>query len=367
MIRWFDAVVVGGGPAGSAAAIALADAHRSVAILDRGGPPLRRVGEVLPPGVRPALQRLGVWREFLGDGHLPSPGTVVVWGGDEPADQDHVWSPDGQGWHVDRHRFDHMLLTAAERRGATVLRAAHAAGARRHRGGWLVDASGEGGTFRVGGDFLVEATGRAPSLTRLAEARRTSCDRLVAVVATIESSPSADDRLLVEASETGWWYSARTPGSGLVMAWMTEPDVGRGGARRLRTGWRDELDRAPYSRARLGAADVTALTVVAANSCRRRAALERWVAVGDAAAAYDPLAGQGVVRALATGEQAAVAIVATQAGDSGALETYAEAVSRTFDQYLQLRRDYYRTEPRWPQSPFWSRRQAGRQPLTSPP
>ncbi len=59
--RSWDVVIVGGGPAGLATAIASADQGLSVLVLERCGfPPDKACGEgVLPPGVR-ALERLGV-------------------------------------------------------------------------------------------------------------------------------------------------------------------------------------------------------------------------------------------------------------------------------------------------------------------
>jgi flavin-dependent dehydrogenase len=61
----FDAVVIGGGPAGSTAAILLAGAGWSVALVERKTFPRRKVcGEYLSASNWPLLERLGVAREF---------------------------------------------------------------------------------------------------------------------------------------------------------------------------------------------------------------------------------------------------------------------------------------------------------------
>ena len=88
-----DVAVVGGGPAGCAAAISLARLGRRVALLERTSYGAARVGETLPPAVQPLLRELGVWERFLADGHAPAPGLVVRWGGAEPYETDHIFNP----------------------------------------------------------------------------------------------------------------------------------------------------------------------------------------------------------------------------------------------------------------------------------
>ncbi len=364
-----DALVVGGGPSGAAFAITLAAEGRSVAILDRSTPPGPRPGDALPPEIRPVLQHLGVWDRFRSDGHLATPGLLSAWGREEAVSQDFIWGPYGEGWHVDRRRFDDMMLLAAQEAGADVRRSTRATRATLNPLGgqpWHVDAMTDGRSLRFGAAFLIDASGRGSSLARLTSARRMVYDRLVGVVATVEppeAGLSIDNRMLLEATETGWWYSAPIPGSRRVVGWMTDPDLRNMSAGRLLDLWRYELDRAPHTRRRMSTA-VARVGLVAANSCCRRAAHGRWLAVGDAAAAYDPLSGQGVLRALETGQLAAAAVIAAQAGKTRALTDYADALTLTFRRYLRLRAEYYGAERRWPNSPFWQRRQIDTGPLT---
>ena len=366
-----DAVVVGGGPAASAFAITLAAARRSVAVLDwSAGAAPGRGGDVLPPDVRPVLEDLGVWHRFRADGHLPSPGVLTVWGGDDLVPADHIWNPYGDAWHVDRDRLDGMLRSAAEAAGAAVHRALRVTRATEGADGWEVEAHSRGGTMRFGADYLVHATGRSSFPTQPPVPARTAVDHLVGLVVTVEAVPGADGlgpRLLVEATEHGWWYSAPIPGRRLVVAYLTDPDLGRVVSGSLRDRWRHELGRTVHTRTRVPADAVPTPRVVAASSGCRRAAGDRWLAVGDAATGYDPLSGQGVVRALQTGRAAAAAVIAAQAGRALALDDYADAVADDFGRYLRLRQEYYGAERRWPASPFWARRHRAATPVTSPP
>ena len=81
-----------------------------------------------------------------------------------------------------------------------------------------------------------------------------------------------------------------------------------------------------------------------------------WLAVGDAAMAFDPLASQGIAKALDHGKRAASSIAAYLSGDAMSLERLALDLRREYASYRATRADYYRIETRWPQSVFWKRR-----------
>jgi flavin-dependent dehydrogenase len=88
-----------------------------------------------------------------------------------------------------------------------------------------------------------------------------------------------------------------------------------------------------------------------------------WLAVGDAAMAFDPLASQGIAKALDHGKRAASSIAAYLSGDAMSLERLALDLRREYASYRATRADYYRIETRWPESVFWKRRNV--EPVTS--
>jgi len=99
--------------------------------------------------------------------------------------------------------------------------------------------------------------------------------------------------------------------------------------------------------------------IITANSSRLDViANHAWLAVGDAAIAFDPLSGQGVYKAIQSAINAATAINKHFAGDSGALPDYATSQEGDFARYLETHRKVYSREKRWANSPFWSRRQS---------
>ena len=111
----YDVVILGGGPAGAAAALSLRRhaPKLSVAIVEQSNYDAPRVGETLPPTVRGVLEQLGVWETFVGEGHVAAYGTCAAWGSDELYDNEFIYSPAGRGWHLDRSRFDRMLSREA--------------------------------------------------------------------------------------------------------------------------------------------------------------------------------------------------------------------------------------------------------------
>ena len=86
------------------------------------------------------------------------------------------------------------------------------------------------------------------------------------------------------------------------------------------------------------------------TACSSRAAIvagDDWIAVGDAAAAFDPLSSQGVAWALESGLMAAQAIDGHLRGQRQAFGRYARKVAAEFTGYLAMRADVL-----WPRAPL---------------
>lgn len=366
--RETDVLVVGGGPAGTAAALTLAGRGLRSILVERADYSAQRIGETLPPDVRVPLARLGVWERFVAAGYLPSTGIRSAWGDARPYEQSFMFNPYANGWHVDRRAFDAMLAAAAVERGVRAIRN----GRMRDRpamrdGAWhAVVETGER-TLSVTARFVIDAGGRGAHTARMLGARRIVHDRMVATYGYMQgpdgtgadhTGTSKVGATLIEAAEDGWWYSAPLPDGSAVCAFMTDADIcSRLGLYRPER-WLGLMGTAPLTNAsmqgRLLRADPS---VAAAGSVRVLPPVgDRWLAAGDAAFTMDPLSGQGVPRALNAGIRAAEAAQASLLGDTDAPAAYAAELGMAFDAYLITRAEYYRREMRWPDSLFWRRR-----------
>jgi flavin-dependent dehydrogenase len=211
-------------------------------------------------------------------------------------------------------------------------------------------------------DFVVDATGRASRLARQVGAQHLRYDRLVGAALLLKSRRGEgikDSFTLVEAVRSGWWYSARLPGEKLMVAYFTDSDLLN--RKILKTsGWFALLRETEHTSNRVREADYSPLAkphVLAAHGARLDVVSgERWLAVGDAAAAYDPLSSYGISSALGSGFYAASAIVDFLAGNREALPTYRKIIEQAYAQYLILHQEYYALERRWPDELFWRRR-----------
>jgi flavin-dependent dehydrogenase len=358
--RSVDVVIIGGGPAGTVTAIALARLGWSVTVLERSHFESTRIGETLPPEIKRPLIALGVWERFLADKHLESPCTVAAWGQTELYHNDFIVNPHGHGWHVDRRRFDLMLARAAEESGAEVLGGARGICiVRSSPMAWHLGAVVDGQRLERRAALLVDATGRSVSPARRLGGHRIVYDRLVGLVAFTSAEEDAGDRrTLVEAVERGWWYSAPLPDGRQVAVFMTDADLLPGGPLGCAAFWRDQLQQSTHTQARIGHGVLggSPRVVAACTSRSSIVAADGWVAAGDAAVALDPLSSQGVTCALESGLMAAEAIDGRLRGRPDALALYVRQIEQGFIRYLEARADYYGRERRWSDFPFWRRR-----------
>src|SRR6185312_4207845 len=218
-----------------------------------------------------------------------------------------------------------------------------------------------GGIERIEASWVIDATGRSAAFAVRQGARRLAADRLVGVAVRFRA-PGSDPSTLVEAQPDGWWYSAATPESGLVVVWMSDADLVRRQGLSNGPRWFEHLARSRHTAARVAGAVVEAGPVVRAAHSQRLSDFggDRWVAAGDAACTLDPLSSQGILKALRTGKIASfVALDGLEGpGDRAAssLTRYRQLLAAEYSQYLETRAWFYGEERRWPESPFWARR-----------
>jgi flavin-dependent dehydrogenase len=115
-----DVVVIGGGPAGSLAATYLTARGYSVALFDRQKHPRYNVGESLLPDVWKYCDAAGVTDAIANEGFIRKAGGSVDWNGEMRRLSFSDFGYTRPAMHVERDRFDHILLDRARAGGAWV-------------------------------------------------------------------------------------------------------------------------------------------------------------------------------------------------------------------------------------------------------
>jgi flavin-dependent dehydrogenase len=343
-----DVAIIGGGPSGCAAALALLSRGHSVVVI--AAPAHKeKPTETAAPALAHLLRSLGA-KDAL-SACEPCHGIESAWGRTVPAFQPSIMNPSGHAWFIHRSRFDSCLRSATTDSGAA----------------WMIDKARSvsflpdsvsivttGQTVRA--RWTILATGSPESAARLTGQKVNRMDSMVAFWARLPT-PFEQRLLLVEPAEQGWWYLCPADGPGAIACFVTDP----ASARALRpsdpTVWNALFRSTRISRQTGGRPSMEhvhgALTGLAALP---RIIGKHWIAAGDAAAKLDPLGSSGTMTALDSGRRAAYAIAAALRGDSAGLELYSKWYIGLVEEFALQRLQQYEYETRWQANEFWSRR-----------
>ena len=359
----YQVVIVGGGPAGSAAALALLrDGITDVLIVEAGNYTTTRVGESIPPDTRHILDRLDIWENFQGEGHDICYGSCSSWGTDELGYNDFLFNPYGNGWHLDRKRFDAFLATKASECGATLLTETTVDSCSDQSDeGFIVHLQNrQQQTSTVRAEYLIDASGFRALVAQSMGRKKLFLDRLICIYGFFDAHDSHFTQLtMLEAVEYGWWYAARLPDGKLTAAIASDPEIIKAERLNERAGWVAKLNGTRHIADALNGSrlDPQSLQAWPAHSFLLDNPVgDRWIAVGDAASVYDPISSQGIHKGLSDGTRAAEAIAKHRSGEITNFDEYASGTRERFENYLANRNYFYGLENRWPESAFWARR-----------
>lgn len=317
----YDAVVIGGGPGGSAAGSYLAMAGKKVLIVEKEVFPRFHVGESLLPynqvllrelGVVETLEKLACPTKYGAQFHLGNRSKSV-----KVLFRNGKFNREHRAFQVERSVFDEVLLRNAAAKGASVVEGATVREVdNRPSGVALGVCDREGRTTRCEADYVVDATGR-DNLTGARDGLRENHPdlRKVAVFSHfskvhLDPGPASGDTVIVRTSN-GWFWLIPIGVDKISVGAVLDVQEYREMGLKPEAALKTLFQNCPEMQARM--ADAQSLIPAQVTSDfsyqNRRLIGPRLLRVGDAAGFVDPIFSSGVHLAMSSGKSAAQAIL----------------------------------------------------------
>jgi flavin-dependent dehydrogenase len=325
-----DMLVIGGGPAGAAAAIWGAQRGLRVTLMERCAFPRHRPGETLHPGLEPIFKQLGVEGQVAAASGVRHSGQSVVWA-ENAAFLPFGYDADGswKGYQILRENLDAILLMRAREIGVTLLQPQAAGEPIIHEGRVVGVRMCENVIAR----YVLDATGARAWLSRhLSLAVNTASPRLHAYYGYCEGEIEEDDaQPSLVGDRMGWTWTAQIGPQHFHWTRLTFDPLCK------------RIDPPPRlaklrNRGRVRGADVTWRHVPASAGAG-------YFLVGEAAVVLDPAGSHGVLRALMSGMMVAHAIADVLSGsisESTATSQYRAWMADWFEHDVQYLAAFYR-------------------------
>ena len=353
---FYDAIVIGGGPGGSAAATFLARAHRRVLVLEKEHFPRFHVGESLLPynqeifremGVLPALEAAGFPKKLGAQFHLgnSSKSLKLVFSNGQ-------FTRERTAFQVERATFDDLLLKHARVSGAEAREGWTVTKFQAERDHVSVEARSDAGeSSRFQARFLVDASGRG-NVTGNLDGLRLNHPHLKKISlfghfegVKLDEGPSGGDTVIIRLEDKWFWLIPVSPTRTSVGCVLDQEEFIRAKESPADAFARVWKSSSEMRRRMEGSRLVNELQTTADFSYRnRRLTGPRLMRVGDAAGFMDPIFSSGVFLAMYSGKLAAQTIdraLASAADGTRELKSYEKRVRRAMDLYLELVEGFY--------------------------
>ncbi|WP_260962833.1 chloramphenicol-biosynthetic FADH2-dependent halogenase CmlS [Pseudomonas citri] len=178
MSKKANVIVMGGGPAGSIAALTLQKLGHQVTVFEKEKFPRYRVGESFLPGTLSILHRLGLSDKIAEAGYVLKPSATFLWGKTEAPWTFSFSTPKTEDWVFDhaiqvlRSEFDQMLLDTCRERGVRVFEEAAVIDVDVEHDDFVsVQVRHKNETSEFKADYLIDASGSNSPLVRKLDLR----------------------------------------------------------------------------------------------------------------------------------------------------------------------------------------------------
>jgi geranylgeranyl reductase family protein len=354
----YDAVVIGGGPAGSSAGSYLAMAGKKVLILEKAVFPRFHIGESLLPynqillrelGVVEALEKCAFPRKHGAQFHLGNGSKSV-----KILFRESRFNKEHQTFQVERAKFDEILLRNAEKKGAAVLEGMTVKRAENDASGVRVVASDrEGATQTFEAEYLIDASGRGNFTGNRDGLREIDPDLKKLAVFAHFSGVQADEGerggdIVIVREKDGWFWLIPVGSGKTSVGGVLDANAYREMGLKPDEALQSLIESCPEMRGRMARAEKLMPVQATTDYSYRNRELTgpRLLRVGDAAGFVDPIFSGGVYLAMSSGKRAATAIIDVLNGrrsERRALAKYEKTVLRAISFYHELVQHYYTT------------------------
>jgi flavin-dependent dehydrogenase len=343
-----DVLVIGGGPAGCAAATLLARLGHAVTLQTKPSADTVALGESVPPSTQKLFDVLGVRARMEAADFVRASGNTVWWGSDTPRVE--YFARSERGWQVTTTAMEALLRDVASEAGVRLEEArAEAASVEARRATFILDCSGRAGVFA-----------RVRRLRVQDDMHRTVA--LVGLWRSDDFDVPDPTHTLIESYEGGWAWSVPRSATHRFVAVMVDPrtsDLARAVASQAM--YRAEIHKAAQLQRILNHASLIdgPRGWDASMYHATRYVDGNVLLVGDAGSFIDPLSSAGIKKALASGWLAAVvthtSLIKPHMRDV-ALEFFARRERDIYRQFRAMTESYWRDAAAGHTHPFWSDR-----------
>lgn len=335
-------IVLGGGPAGGAAALGLVKLGYQVTLISEPRPfqAVEGISERVVEGLRAAG-----FEEALSCLPEPTPRSVTWQGEASAANTERL---------LERQRFDQGVLCDLRAAGVCCVDARITKVDLGSVDSVRVTAGGE--LYQA--DFLVEARGRSAPAANIERMRGPETVSLLQHWQGDAEAPAS----AVQSFEQGWAWMARLADGSRYLQLTYDVKNSQLPAKA------ELVDFCSTQLRQLSVAEPFLANAVPTGQLHARTSTpvlclqtsgRNWLRVGDAAMAVDPLSGNGIFQALSSSMQAPAVIntlLAKPQYAQLARDFHQQRVTELFLRFARIGRDFYAMESQWEEQPFWSSR-----------
>ena len=217
----YQAIIVGGGPAGIATAITMLSKGIDCCVIEAHKTPVRKSGEAIPPNAKPLLKQLGILSLVEHEKHNIYYGNKSCWGNDLLEQKEFIADRLGHGFLLNRLHFEKQLQELYKSTNSSFYSGYKLKKVVSVEEEVITTIENDTETITLKSKFIIDATGRKASVCRHLGVQKESLDSQFAITFNVKLSSEIPHEILVESTKNGWWYVAPFAKNEVTMMFFT--------------------------------------------------------------------------------------------------------------------------------------------------